>query len=161
MSYKFRRRRWFRHCAIFHQTLSVNRDPLDLFVQPLLLDMIFLGTPQLRGGVHIIFFYKVSFAKHSNAHTLDKVHWNATILLIHWAGQDLMSLWTPQCLHGGLPLFPLQASPVHGNDFKNRSRKFKAWAVTMCIHGVVNKNNLALSFRRVNQPLLIQLIFRV
>ena len=28
--------------------------------------MISLGTPQLRGGVHIFFFYKVSFAKNSN-----------------------------------------------------------------------------------------------
>ena len=28
--------------------------------------MIFLGTPQLRGGVHIFFFYKVSFVKHSS-----------------------------------------------------------------------------------------------
>ena len=26
--------------------------------------MIFLGTPQLRGGVNIFFFYKVSFEKH-------------------------------------------------------------------------------------------------
>ena len=28
--------------------------------------MIFLGTPQLRGGVNIFFFYKVSFEKHPN-----------------------------------------------------------------------------------------------
>ena len=34
----------------------------------LLLDMIFLGTPQLRGGVHFFVCYKVSFAKHSNVH---------------------------------------------------------------------------------------------
>ena len=54
----------------FCQTLSVNADPLDLFDQPLLLDMIFLGTPQLRGGVNIFFFYKVSFEKHPSAHTL-------------------------------------------------------------------------------------------
>ena len=38
------------------QTLSVNGDPLDLFDQPLLLDMIFLGAPQLCGGVYILFF---------------------------------------------------------------------------------------------------------
>ena len=31
--------------------------------------MIFLGTPQLRGGVNIFFFYKVSFEKHPNVHT--------------------------------------------------------------------------------------------
>ena len=30
--------------------------------------MISLGTPQLRGGVHIFFFYKVSFVKHSSVH---------------------------------------------------------------------------------------------
>ena len=36
-----------------HQTLSVNANPLGLFDQPLLLDMIFLGTPQLCGGVNI------------------------------------------------------------------------------------------------------------
>ena len=42
----------------FCQTLSVNADPLDLFDQSLLLDMIFLGTPQLRGGVNIFFFTK-------------------------------------------------------------------------------------------------------
>ena len=52
----------------FCQTLSVNADPLDLFDQSLLLDMIFLSTPQLRGGVNIFFFYKVSFEKHPSAH---------------------------------------------------------------------------------------------
>ena len=52
----------------FCQTLSVNADPLDLFDQSLLLDMIFLGTPQLRGGVNIFFFYKVSFEKHPSVH---------------------------------------------------------------------------------------------
>ena len=56
------------HCKN-DQTLSVNGDPLDLFDQPLLLDMIFLGTPQLCGGVYILFFCKVSFQKHPNAHT--------------------------------------------------------------------------------------------
>ena len=35
-----------------------------MFDQPLLLDMIFLGTSQLRGGVNIFFLYKVSFEKH-------------------------------------------------------------------------------------------------
>ena len=52
----------------FHQTLSVNANPLDLFDQPLLLDMIFLGTPQLRGGVNIFIFFKVSFEKHPTVH---------------------------------------------------------------------------------------------
>ena len=47
-----------RHRRQFCQTLSVNADPLDLFDQSLLLDMIFLGTPQLRGGVNIFFFTK-------------------------------------------------------------------------------------------------------
>ena len=47
--------------AVFHQTLSVNRDPLDLFFWALLLNMISLGTPQLRGGVHIFFFTKCLF----------------------------------------------------------------------------------------------------
>ena len=66
-------RRWFcrrrrRHRRQFCQTLSVNADPLDLFDQSLLLDMIFLSTPQLRGGVNIFFFYKVSFEKHPNHH---------------------------------------------------------------------------------------------
>ena len=43
-----------------------------MFDQPLLLDMIFLGTPQLRGGVNILFFFKVSFEKHPNVqfHTM-------------------------------------------------------------------------------------------
>ena len=50
------------------QTLSVNANPLDLFDQSLLLDMIILGTHQLRGGVNIFFFYKVSFEKHPNEH---------------------------------------------------------------------------------------------
>ena len=58
----------FRRRVDFCQTLSVERDLLDLFVQPLLLDMIFLGTHQLRGGVYVYFFYKVSFEKHSNVH---------------------------------------------------------------------------------------------
>ena len=46
------------------QSLSVDANPLDLFDQSLLLDMIILGTHQLRGGVNIFFFYKVSFEKH-------------------------------------------------------------------------------------------------
>ena len=50
--------RRFRRRRRFHQTLSVNADPQDLSDQPLLLDMIFLGTPQLRGGVNIFFFTK-------------------------------------------------------------------------------------------------------
>ena len=41
---------------------------IDLFYQPLLLDMIFLGTPKLCGGVDI-FFFKVSFEKHPSVHT--------------------------------------------------------------------------------------------
>ena len=55
--HRFRRRRQFRRRIDFSQTLSSERDLLDLFVQPLLLDMIFLGTHQLRGGVYIYFFY--------------------------------------------------------------------------------------------------------
>ena len=43
----------FRRRVDFCQTLSVERDLLDLFVQPLLLDMIFLGIHQLRGGVYV------------------------------------------------------------------------------------------------------------
>ena len=53
----------FRH---FCQTLSVNGDPLDLFVDSLLLDMFSLGIPLLRGGVRVLIFYKVSFQKHSS-----------------------------------------------------------------------------------------------
>ena len=40
--------------------------PLDLCDQPLLLYMNFLGTPQLRRGVYVLFFFKVSFLKHPN-----------------------------------------------------------------------------------------------
>ena len=50
--------------ADFFQTLGAFSNPLDLFDQSLLLDMIILGTHQLRGGVNIFFFYKVSFEKH-------------------------------------------------------------------------------------------------
>ena len=57
--------------GFFCQTLSVKRDHLDLFFWALLLDMTFLGTHQLRGGVYIYFFYKVSFEKHPNVHDLD------------------------------------------------------------------------------------------
>ena len=57
-----------RRCR-FCQTSSVNGDPLDLFDQPLLLDMIFLGTQKLCGGVYILFFFKVSFEKHPNVYT--------------------------------------------------------------------------------------------
>ena len=31
--------------------------------------MNFLGTPQLRAGVDVSFFFKVSFLKHPNVHT--------------------------------------------------------------------------------------------
>ena len=51
------------------QTLSVNSDPLDLFVESLLLDMFSMGIPLLRGGVRVLIFHKVSFEKHSSAHT--------------------------------------------------------------------------------------------
>ena len=65
------------------QTLSVDANPLDLFGQSLLLDMIILGTHQLCCGVNILlavqnssiglivpcFFYKVSFEKHPSIHT--------------------------------------------------------------------------------------------
>ena len=52
-----------------HLTMSIAHPyPQDLSDQPLLLDMIFLGTPQLRGGVNIFFLYKVSFEKHPSAH---------------------------------------------------------------------------------------------
>ena len=53
----------FRH---FCQTLSVNGDPLDLFVDSLLLDMFSLGIPLLRGGVGFLIFHKVSLEKHSS-----------------------------------------------------------------------------------------------
>ena len=52
------------------QTLSVNSDPLHLFVESLLLDMFSLGIPLLRDGVRVLIFHKVSFEKHSSAHTL-------------------------------------------------------------------------------------------
>ena len=53
------------------QTLSANANPLDLFDQPLLLDMILLGTPQLCGGVYILFFFQsvlweTPYPKHIN-----------------------------------------------------------------------------------------------
>ena len=37
--------------------------------------MIFLGTPQLCGGVDILFFFKVSFEKHPNNHTKTMIPW--------------------------------------------------------------------------------------
>ena len=80
--HRFRRRRQFRRRIDFSQTLSSERDLLDLFVQPLLLDMISLGTPQLRGGVHIFFFYKVSFAKHSNVCALRSVDLTFLMILV-------------------------------------------------------------------------------
>ena len=60
------------HCKN-DQILSVNGDPLDLFDQPLLLDMIFLGAPQLCGGVYILFFCKVSFEKNPNVHAFTHI----------------------------------------------------------------------------------------
>ena len=53
----------------FCQTLSHFANPLDLCDQHFLLDMNFLGTPQLRAGVNVSFFFKVSFLKHPNVHT--------------------------------------------------------------------------------------------
>ena len=53
----------------FRQTLSVERDPLDLFFWALLLDMVQLGTQQLRAGLGIFVFCKVSHVKHPNEHT--------------------------------------------------------------------------------------------
>ena len=38
--------------------------------------MIFLGTPQLCGGVDILFFFKVSFEKHPNVQCTSNVHLN-------------------------------------------------------------------------------------
>ena len=56
----------------FCQTLSHFANPLDLCNQHFLLDMNFLGTPQLRAGVNVLFFFKVSFLKHPTVHTLQK-----------------------------------------------------------------------------------------
>ena len=52
----------------FCKTSSVFSDPLDLLDHPLLLDIFFLGAPQLRAGVGFLFFYKVSFEKHPSCH---------------------------------------------------------------------------------------------
>ena len=43
---QFSGRRRFRRGVIFFQTLSAFGNPLDLFDQSLLLDMLFLGAPQ-------------------------------------------------------------------------------------------------------------------
>ena len=87
---RFRRRRRcrrrFRRRVDFCQTLSVNGHPLDLLDQPLLLDMIFLGTHQLCGGVYIFFFCKVSFEKHPNAHAWLKCMERNSIHVILCAG---------------------------------------------------------------------------
>ena len=39
-----------------------------LFDQSLLLDMLFLGAPQLRTGLGFLLFFKVSFMKHPSQH---------------------------------------------------------------------------------------------
>ena len=64
----------------FCQTLSVNANPQDLFDQPLLLDMIFLGTPQLCGGVHIF------FTKCPLRNTLMTRHWLEGARRQRWVG---------------------------------------------------------------------------
>ena len=58
----------FAVAADFFPTLSAFCNPLDLFDQSLLLDMLFLGAPQLRTGLGFLFFFKVSFMKHPNGH---------------------------------------------------------------------------------------------
>ena len=45
----------------FCQTSSARGDPLDLFDQALLLDMIYIGTPQLHGGVYVFFLQSVFY----------------------------------------------------------------------------------------------------
>ena len=55
----------------FCQTLSHFANPLDLCDQHFLLDMNFLGTPQLRAGVDVLFFFKVSHVKHPNRQSSD------------------------------------------------------------------------------------------
>ena len=54
----------------FFQTSSVFSNPLDLLDHPLLLDIFFLGAPQLRTGLGFLFFFKVSFMKHPNGQTI-------------------------------------------------------------------------------------------
>ena len=58
--------------ADFFQTLSAFSNPQDLFDQSLLLDMLFLGAPQLRTGLGFLFFFNVSFMKHPNVHTVHR-----------------------------------------------------------------------------------------
>ena len=60
---------WRFRCRRYCQTLSHFANPLDLCDQHFLLDMNFLGTPQLRAGVNVLFFFKVSFLKHPIMHT--------------------------------------------------------------------------------------------
>ena len=50
--------------ADFFQILTAFSSPLDLFDQSPLLDMLFLGAPQLRTGLGFLFVFKVSFMKH-------------------------------------------------------------------------------------------------
>ena len=57
--------------------------------------MIFLGTPQLRGGVNIFFFYKVSFEKHPNAHVLWVTFGDLSSIGIVWS--PLVLLVTHVC----------------------------------------------------------------
>ena len=75
----------------FCQTSSVFSDPLDLLDHPLLLDIFFLGAPQLRAGVGFLFFYKVSFEKHPN-HIQTKFF--APPKGVFWGQKD--PFWEPQ-----------------------------------------------------------------
>ena len=45
----------------FFQTSSAFSNPLDLFDQSLLLDMLFLGAPKLRTGLGFLFFSQSVF----------------------------------------------------------------------------------------------------
>ena len=49
-------------------------NPLDLLDHSLLLDIFFLGTPQLRTGFRFLFFFKVSFMKHPSVHLLCSIY---------------------------------------------------------------------------------------
>ena len=53
-------RRQFRRRVYFCQTLSVWRDPQDLFFWALLLDMVLLGTQQLRAGLEFFLLQSVT-----------------------------------------------------------------------------------------------------
>ena len=98
------------HFSHLYQTLSVNSDPLDLFVDSLNPDMLSLSIPLLQGGVNFLISYKVSFVRDQKS-SPQVLIWRCSALgirnllaVLHWHLHTLLPRYLLALLGGSATL---------------------------------------------------------